>query len=193
MDPQHYEGDGDGRVTLPADVGAALARIAVRDAQRFTVESLGVDDQPLETVVDTTRTYTGTRPLNFATGPTATHLRVTTDGAWTIDVVDLDEAPRLRTPGHYDGVGDQIVFVVGDPSHATFDATATDGRFVVDGYGIFKAPIVDEASPYRATVVLPPRGEIRARDQSRRPVVGGHQLTRRACVLTRARVPRPRA
>lgn len=155
VDPQHYEGDGDGEVTLPADMGAALARIAVRDSQRFTVESVGVDDRPLGTVVDTTQTYTGTRPLNFETGPTAAHLRVTTDGVWTIDVVDLDEAPRLRAPGHYDGVGDQVVFVGGDPSHATFHATATNGRFVVDGYGIFKAPIVDEPSPYRATVVLP--------------------------------------
>jgi hypothetical protein len=155
VDPQHYEGSGDSEITLPTDVGAALARIAVRDLERFTVESVGADGRPLETLVDTDHAYIGTRPLNFESGPAADRLRVASDGVWTIDVVDVDEAPRLVAPGHYDGTGDQILFVGGDPTHATFRSTATTGRFVVDGYGIFKAPLVDEATPYRGTVVLP--------------------------------------
>jgi hypothetical protein len=154
--PQHFEGTGNSEVTLvPGTVGAALARIAVQDARRFTVESFDVDGRPLGTVVDTTRPYTGTRPVNFEAGPSAVRLQVTTDGAWTIDIVGLDEAPRVSAPGHYDGEGDQVLIIGGNPTHARFRATATTGRFIVDGYGIFKAPLVDEPSPYTGTVVTP--------------------------------------
>ena len=156
MSTQHFEGTGNGEVTLlPGTVGAALARIAVADLQRFTVEAFDGDGRPLGTVVDTIHPYTGSRPLNFEAGPPTVRLQVRTDGVWTIDVTDLDDAPRVTAPGHYEGVGDQVLIVGGDPTHARFRATATTGRFVVDGYGIFKAPLVDEPSPYSGTVVTP--------------------------------------
>ncbi len=156
MSAQHFEGSGDGELALlPGTVGAALARIAVADLQRFTVVAFDVDGKPLGTVVDTTHPYTGSRPLNFEAGPPAVRLQVTTDGDWTIDVADLDEAPRVSAPGHYEGVGDQVLIVGGDPTRGRFRATATTGRFVVEGYGIFKAPLVDEPSPYSGTVVTP--------------------------------------
>ena len=183
MSTQHFEGTGDGEVTLlPGTVGAALARIAVADLQQFTVEAFDADGRPLGTVVDTIHPYTGSRRLNFEAGPPAVRLQVTTDGVWTIDVTDLDDAPRVTAPGHYEGVGDQVLIVGGDPTHARFRATATSGRFVVDGYGIFKAPLVDEPSPYTGTVVTPREAKYVLENPSGRRMVCGSQINRRVCV-----------
>jgi hypothetical protein len=154
VQPEHYEGRGDGDVELPASIGVALARIAVRGTDEFTVRAIGDDGQPLGTLVDVTTDYEGTRPLNFEEGPTTTRLEVTSDGAWTIDVVDLDDASRVGAPAHYDGSGDEVLLLVGDGTRATFRAAA-GGRFTVEGYGIFKARLVDERTPYSETIVLP--------------------------------------
>ena len=153
---QHFEGTGDAEVALhPRTDGAALARIVAQNPQEFSVRSIDAKGEPLATVVDTTGSYDGTRPLNLEAGPTSARLDVTSDGSWSIDIVPLDEAPRVTAPGHYDGVGDEVLIVGGDPIRAHFEADATAGRFAVDGYGVFKAPLVDDASPYSGDVILP--------------------------------------
>jgi hypothetical protein len=154
--PQHLEGNGGGLYPLqfPKDA-AAIARIVANGTGHLEVTSLDASGQQLATIVSADGPYRGTRPLNFEVGNNPTQIQVAHGGPWTIDVLPVGAAARLSAPGTYRGSGDSVLAISGGSKQARFDAPAAAGSFRVDAYGTIRVSLVDSATPYSGSVIVP--------------------------------------
>ena len=119
FEPQHFEGTRGGFVPLAfAADQAAIARIVANVGARVAVESSDVAGRRIATLVDTDGPYDGLRPLNFEVGTDPTQLEIDHEGTWSIDILPLASAPEVSTPGTYEGVGDSVLVIKGNPSRA---------------------------------------------------------------------------
>lgn len=144
-------GSGDAIVELSITDEEAAVTFTHDGSDTFTVRELGKGSEPANLLIDTTGTYTGTRPLQW-TEP-ATGFEITADGDWSYLIVPMRNARHEECP--FEGEGDDVVLIQQyrngpSPAHITFDG---DTAFTIWIYG-FSAPerIVDENGPYDDTI-----------------------------------------
>lgn len=144
-------GSGDAIVELSIPDEEAAVTFTHDGSGSFTVWELGDGSELRNLLIDTTGTYAGTRPLQWA--DPATGFEITADGDWSYLIVPMWNARHEECP--LDGDGDDVVLIQQyrngpSPAHITFDG---DTDFTIWIYG-FAAPelIVDETGPYDGTV-----------------------------------------
>ena len=71
--------------------------------------SVDENGQDIDLLVNEIGGYEGKVALNFGEDPAA--LRIEADGAWTIDLVHLAEAPRWDGEGVYEDRGDSVLIL----------------------------------------------------------------------------------
>lgn len=151
-------------------VGAFVQEIAVPDGQpavvtlshrgesNFSVWSLDRDLEQLDLLVNQIGDYEGTVLLSrgYSFSPTsAKHLEIDADGAWTITVAPISDAPAF--PSVSSGAGDSVLRYGGKRTSVSL-AHDGESNFVVTTYnskGFYGDLLANEIGEYSGRVVLP--------------------------------------
>jgi predicted small lipoprotein YifL len=154
-EPLVYTGSGDAVVDLDRPNEASLIHIAGNAAgHHFAVKSYDSVGNYLELLVNTTEPYNGTRPLDFMADEYATRLEITASGDWAVTISPLVLISVLDVPGTYEGEGDDVIFLNGNPDLATIEGNQAGRHFAIKGYNGGRNLLVNTTDPYEGTVIL---------------------------------------
>lgn len=159
LEPIDLSGSGDSVVDAGKPEGPMIARIKGNaENQYFGVTSLDANNEPLDSLVNTTEAYEGVRPVDFIDGQLVTRFEVKAPGNWEIHLLPLSEADKLNVPGEIKGAGDNVIVLTGGtPDLANIAGNASGVYFGVTGYGgSFPNGLVNEVEPYEGQVLLEP-------------------------------------
>lgn len=157
VEPQSYSGTGAEVVIIdPLGEGVFYATVTHDGSSNFALWSVDENGQDIDLLVNEIGDYDGDVALNFAEDPAA--LRVEADGAWSIDLVPLQEAPRWDGGAPFEGTGDSIVIVAGVADGLTPVTLTHDGEsnFAIWAWGeSYPDLIVNDIGAYDGTTLLP--------------------------------------
>jgi hypothetical protein len=154
--PQQASGTSDSviDVTFPASK-AALLHPTYNGDSNFVVKGIDSTGGAGDLFVNTIGHYDGVRLLNATTSATPARLQVQAQGPWSITISDANSAPVAMAPGHFDGIGDQVVIMRGSASTGHFHNTG-DANFVVNSYsGSSRELLVNEIGAFDGTEIIP--------------------------------------
>lgn len=150
-----FTGEGDGVVELPEGVHQGMVTATHDGSEHFSVTALDANNEGTgDLLVNTTGSYEGVTGLGLLDiGGDAVRLEVSADGAWTVAIAPLADAPALPESGAGDGV-----FAFDGPA-ATW-AITHDGseHFGVSAYtgADFEMPLlVNETGAYDGSEAAP--------------------------------------
>lgn len=106
--------------------------------------------------MNTTAPYDGVRPLDFLDGQHTVRFEISASGSWTIEIIPLTSAPRVQVPGTYEGTGDEVLIIAGDPDKVTFSGNTSSRNFIVKAYGERIDLLINTTDPYEGTVLVKP-------------------------------------
>lgn len=153
-EPIVLTGSGDSVVGFEKWKGPALAHIVYTGSGNFVVWNYGPDGEKIDLLVNTIGQYEGTRPLDFMDDDTV-RFEVESSGQWKIEVLPLDHIRVEEVPGIIEGIGDDVVALIGkEPDLLKVDASSARSNFVIWGYGKGVDLLVNEVAPYSGTVVV---------------------------------------
>lgn len=157
-DPIVLTGNGDDIVDVENPFEFGLLRITGNAGGRlFTVTSFDDNNNQLEGLVLTTDPYSGTRPLDIRSGQHTVRFEVKAVGAWTIELAPLSTIRRLEVPGTIEGVGDDVIGLIGAaPDTATITGNPNARLFVVTGWGSRSTNLVLTTDVYDGKVIVKP-------------------------------------
>jgi len=143
-------------VDIPFEFG--IIHIVGNAAGRFfAVENYGAGNERIGLLVNTTDPYDGVRPLDFRADEHTTRFQVQAVGNWTIEVLPITSARRLEVPGTIEGVGDDMIILLGGtPDLAKVKGNAGGRFFAVTGWGDRSDLLVNTTDPYDGTVIVSP-------------------------------------
>ncbi|WP_087484842.1 hypothetical protein [Brachybacterium massiliense] len=157
VEPQSYSGTGAEVVIIdPLGEDVFYATVAHDGSSNFAMWSVDENGQDIDLLVNEIGDYDGDVALNFAEDPAA--LRVEADGAWSIDLVPLQEAPRWDGSAPFEATGDSIVIVAGVAEGLTPVTLTHDGEsnFAIWAWGESHPDlIVNDIGTYDGTTLLP--------------------------------------
>src|SRR5690606_17817533 len=99
--------------------------------------------------------YEGITPLDFRDSEETTRLEVTAVGPWQIEVRPLTSARVIEAPGSLSGIGDEVLFIDGEPDTALISGNAAGRHFAVHAYGDSIDLLVNTTDPYEGRVIVP--------------------------------------
>lgn len=153
--PIVLSGKGDQVVDVEKWDGAALARIKNSGGGNFALWNYDADGNKIDLLVNTIGKYAGTRPIDFLADEHTARFQVKSDGDWEITLVPLSETEVFLVPGSYDGIGDNVLALIGSqPDLLKADASKADGNFAVWGYSNTRDLLINEIAPYEGTTIL---------------------------------------
>ena len=136
--------------------GPALLHLTYSGSSNFVVTNYGLDDQPIEQLVNTIGQYEGTRPLDFLEGQHTARLEIKAKGAWEAQILPFEAIRYMTVPSTVSGKGDDVLYqVYGAPDLLKIDASKTTGHFVVWAYANGRHFLVNEIGPYAGTIIVP--------------------------------------
>ena len=149
-------GNGDSLVDIEkGDEPAVVHIIGNSSSRHFSVVNYDAGGDQIDLLVNTTDPYEGIRPLDFRTDEHTAGFEVTAVGEWTIEVLTLSSIKRLSVPGTIEGIGDDVVALIGGtPDRATISGNTASRHFGVFGYGSGIDLLVNTTDPYEGTVRL---------------------------------------
>jgi TM2 domain-containing membrane protein YozV len=160
FDAISQSGTGDSVVAVPADAVAGLVRATHDGTSNFHIEVLDAQNQPTMSGMrlNAIGAYSGIVAYGLAgldVEEPAASLKITADGAWTIDIGPISYATELPTSGS----GDDVFLYNGDATNLAFSYDGTDGFDVFEfsnieyGNGTYNMGIlVNQRGPYAGTV-----------------------------------------
>lgn len=165
-DPLHaqdesYSGTGDDvvRIDKPkADRPALLVIDGNREGRHFSVIGYTANRERTGVLVNTTDSYSGIVPLDLPPTENTAFLEVSASGSWAIDLYPIGAAQTVDVPGSFDGEGDRVLWVEGEPSTAEIRGNQNQRHFSViayDQYGNRQKVLVNTTDPYDGTVLMP--------------------------------------
>ncbi len=144
-------------VELFASLAFATAVARVGSAPSSSVKRAGRPwtRRPVLSEYSIARLVVGVRLLNLTTGDTPARLQVQASGPWSITISNANTAPVAMAPGHFDGIGDQVVIMRGKASTGRFHNTG-DANFVVNSYSTTNRELlVNEIGAFDGTEIIP--------------------------------------
>src|SRR5690606_8156136 len=79
---------------------------------------------------------------------------VTAGGAWTIEILPLTAARVAEVPGSIEGMGDDVILLIGGTPDTATITNEGESNFAVWGYGDSRSLLVNEIGDYSGTVIL---------------------------------------
>ncbi|MEO2096406.1 MAG: hypothetical protein ABGX90_04590 [Brachybacterium sp.] len=156
-EPQSFSGTGSEVVMLdPLGEDVFYAAVTHDGSSNIALWSVDENGQDIDLLVNEIGGYEGKVALNFGEDPAA--LRIEADGAWTIDLVHLSEAPRWDGEGVYEDRGDSVLIVDGVADGLTPVTLTHDGEsnFAIWAWGeSYPDLIVNDIGAYDGTTLLP--------------------------------------
>lgn len=156
-EPQSFSGTGSEVVMLePLGEDVFYAAVTHDGSSNIALWSVDENGQDIDLLVNEIGGYEGEVALNFGEDPAA--LRIEADGAWTIDLVPLAEAPRWDGEGVYEDSGDSVLIVDGVAGGLTSVTLTHDGEsnFAIWAWGeSYPDLIVNDIGAYDGTTLLP--------------------------------------
>ena len=156
-EPQSFSGTGSEVVMLePLGEDVFYATVTHDGLSNIALWSVDENGQDIDLLVNEIGGYEGEVALNFGEDPAA--LRIEADGAWTIDLVHLAEAPRWDGEGVYEDTGDSVLIVDGVADGLTPVTLTHDGEsnFAIWAWGeSYPDLIVNDIGAYDGTTLLP--------------------------------------
>lgn len=156
-EPQSFSGTGSEVVILePLGEEVFFATVTHSGSSNIALWSVDENGQDIDLLVNDIGDYAGQVAFNFREDPAA--IRVEADGAWTIDLVHLSEAPRWDGVAPYEATGDSLVIVDGvaeglTPVNLTHDG---ESNFAIWAWGeSYPDLIVNDIGVYEGTTLLP--------------------------------------
>lgn len=156
-----HTGSGDDVVEIskPDDgLPALLVVSGNREGRHFAVIAHDESGGRLGALVNTTEPYVGIVPIDLPPTSSTTLLEVSATGSWRIQVYSIGAAQRITVPETFEGDGDNVLWVEGNPSRATIRGNSGSRHFAViayDGNGNRLGAQVNTTDPYSGTVVIP--------------------------------------
>jgi hypothetical protein len=151
------EGDKVPKFTTP-DRAISIAEATHKGERNFAIATIDAAGEQLDLLVNTVGNYQGTVLFDMESGYHSAAFEVTADGAWTITVKPVADAPKWDLSGKLNGSGD-AVYLVSPPSSGlvTLDITNDGERnFAVIAYTILSGDVlVNEVGNYSGQVLLP--------------------------------------
>lgn len=156
-EPQSFSGHGSEVLILePLGEDVFFADVTHNGSDNFALWSVDENGQDLDLLVNEIGNYDGQVAVNFRDDPAA--IRVEADGAWTIGLVHLSEAPRWDGDATYEAAGDSVVIVAGVADGLTPVTLTHDGEenFAIWAWGESHPDlIVNDIGTYEGTTLLP--------------------------------------
>lgn len=156
-EPQSFSGSGSEVVILePLGEEVFFATVTHSGSSNIALWSVDENGQDIDLLVNDIGDYAGQVAFNFREDPAA--IRVEADGAWTIDLAHLSEAPRWDGKAPYEATGDSLVIVDGvaeglTPVNLTHDG---ESNFAIWAWGeSYPDLIVNDIGFYEGTTLLP--------------------------------------
>jgi hypothetical protein len=137
--------------------GPAIAHITGNATSRFfSITNYDASGNSIDLLVNTTDAYDGVRPLDFLDGQHTARFEVKAEDTWTIEIKPLAAARRLDAPGTIQGVGDDVIIVMGGNADlAKVKGNTASHYFGVFSYGDFgRDTLVNTTDPYDGTDIL---------------------------------------
>lgn len=156
-EPQSFSGTGSEVVMLdPLGEDVFYATVTHDGSSNIALWTVDENGQDIDLLVNEIGGYDGEVALNFGEDPAA--LRIEADGAWSIDLVHLAEAPRWDGEGVYEDRGDSVLIVDGVADGLTPVTLTHDGEsnFAIWAWGeSYLDLIVNDIGAYEGTTLLP--------------------------------------
>lgn len=156
-----HSGTGDDVVEIskPSDGLPALLMVSGnREGRHFAVIARDESGSRLGALVNTTEPYIGIVPIDLPPTSSSSLLEVSATGSWQIQIYPIGAAQQVTVPGTFEGEGDNVLWIEGDPSRATIQGNADSRHFAViayDGNGTPLGAQVNTTDPYAGTVIIP--------------------------------------
>lgn len=156
-----YVGTGDDVIEISKPDGKLPALLLVsgnRLGRHFSIVAWDDSDRRARLLVNTTGSYVGIVPIDLPPLTNTTLLDISASGTWNIQVYSIGAAQRIKVPGTFEGEGDDVLWIDGDPSRATIQGNAASRHFAVtayDGQGNRLGLQVNTTKPYKGTVIIP--------------------------------------
>lgn len=155
FEPVTEKGKGDGIVTLPAGAEYGLVTASHKGSANFSLAVLDEANQPtLDLLVNTIGNYKGTTAYGFSSlGDPPAKIKVSADGAWTVEVAPISTAPELTLPA--EAKGDKV-YLYGGPAGDWNVAHKGKGNFSVIQHSTDIMPnlAVNEIGSYKGQVPM---------------------------------------
>lgn len=156
-----YSGVGDDVVEISKPDQGLPALLVVSGNQKskhFAVLARDDSGNRIEALVNTTEPYTGIVPIDLPPRTNTTLLEIKATGNWSIQLYSIGAAQRAEVPGTFEGEGDNVLWIEGDPSRAMIHGNSASKHFAViayDGSGKRLGAKVNTTDPYSGTVIIP--------------------------------------
>ncbi|WP_024333087.1 hypothetical protein [Desulfotignum balticum] len=158
-----YSGTGDDVQTIskPDKNMPALLAISGNSAGRhFAVIARDGSGNRVRALVNTTDAYAGIVPIDLPPRTDTTLLEIKASGGWRIKVYSIGAAQRAKVPGVFNGEGDNLIVLKGNPKLANVRGNSASRHFAVIAYdkgGNRLGAKVNTTDPYNGTIILPSR------------------------------------
>ncbi len=156
--PIVLQGTGDNVVDVPKGDEPMIAKVIHNGGSNFVIWSVDRSGNQMDLLVNTIGAYQGTLPLDFLDGEQTARFEIKAGGAWQIELLPLDLARQSAIPSVIQGVGDDVVVLVGTlkTDILVVDAFNASSNFIVHQYSDTKELLVNEIAPYTGAVAMNP-------------------------------------
>ncbi len=156
--PIILQGTGDSVVDVSKGDEPMIAKVIHNGSSNFVIWNVDSSGNQMDLLVNTIGAYQGTLPIDFLDDEQTARFEVTADGAWQIELLPLDLARQSPIPSIFQGVGDDVVVLIGalKTDLLIVDASNASSNFAVFQYSDRKELLVNEIAPYTGTVAMNP-------------------------------------
>lgn len=156
-----YSGTGDDVVEISKPDEGLPALLVIngnREGRHFAVIARDNSGSRIGALVNTTEPYRGIVPVDLPPRTETTLLEINASGNWSVDVYSIGVAQKSDVPSTFEGEGDNVLWVEGDPTRARIEGNTSSRHFSViayDGSGNRLGAKVNTTDPYSGTVIIP--------------------------------------
>ena len=156
-----YSGTGDDVVEISKpdeELPALLVITGNREDRHFAVIARDDSGTRIGALVNTTEPYRGIVPVDLPPRTNTTLLEISASGSWSIQLYSIGAAQKAKVPSIFEGEGDNVLWIEGDPTRAQIQGNTSSRHFAViayDGSGNRLGAKVNTTDPYTGTVIIP--------------------------------------
>lgn len=158
-EPVEFSGQGDSILDVELWGPGILHIVGNNESRHFAVETISDTGEMNDLLVNTTEPYDGRRPIDWYKDQMTRRLRISAFGPWQITYYPFvkDYFHTLTVPGEYQGVGDDVILLIGEkPDLATIQGNSESRHFAVVAYHDRADLLVNVVEPYQGVVIIPP-------------------------------------
>ena len=157
--PIMFEGSGDKVLTLDEPLTTPrIIELNNTGSSNFIVKSYDQYGNQVDLLVNEIGAYQGKMLIGMMLDEEpVSRFEIQSSGTWSLNIYpfQLDYLDALQIPGKYEGVGDSVVVLYGEPDIVTFSTTEND-NFIVYAYTNDRRELLlNEIGPYTGEKIVP--------------------------------------